>query len=79
MYSITLGTEHDVLTVLNILKAYTETLRTVYLGWKFLIGNKDDIDLLRRRSDFYYIDPVRDGNKTEHIGTVKYSIETLER
>ena len=75
MYSITLEPEHDTLTML---KAYAETF-DAGPGWKFLSGTKDDIELLRRKLGFYYSDPVRDQNKTEHIGTVKYGIEALER
>ena len=75
MYSITLEPEHDTLTML---KAYAETFEAGP-GWKFLSGTKDDIELLRRKLGFYYTDPVRDGNKTEHIGMVKYGIEALER
>ncbi len=75
MYSITLEPEHD---TLKMLKAYAETFEAGP-GWKFLSGTKDDIELLRRKLGFYYTDPVRDGNKTEHIGMVKYGIEALER
>ncbi|WP_297324598.1 SCO family protein [Nitrosomonas sp.] len=75
MYSITLEPEHDTLAML---KAYAENF-DVGPGWKFLTGTKADIELLRRRLGFYYSDPERDRNKTEHIGVVKYGIEPLER
>ncbi|MGV8712827.1 MAG: SCO family protein [Nitrosomonas sp.] len=75
MYSITLEPEHDSLAML---KAYAESF-DVGPGWKFLTGTKDDIELLRRKLGFYYSDPARDQNKTEHIGMVKYGIEALER
>ncbi len=75
MYSITLEPEHDTLTML---KAYAENF-DVGPGWKFLTGTKDDIELLRRRLGFFYSNPIRDQNKTEHIGMVKYGIEPLER
>ncbi len=75
MYSITLEPEHD---TLPMLKAYAENFG-VGPGWKFLTGTKDDIELLRKRLGFSYSDPVRDQNKTEHTGMVKYGIERLER
>ena len=75
MYSITLEPEHDTLAML---KAYAENF-DVGPGWKFLTGTKDDIEVLRRKLGFFYSDPERDQNKTEHIGVVKYGIETLER
>lgn len=75
MYSITLEPEHDTLAML---KAYAENF-DVGPGWKFLTGTKSDVELLRRRLGFYYSDPERDRNKTEHIGVVKYGIEPLER
>lgn len=75
MYSITLEPEHDTLAML---KAYANTFE-VGPGWKFLTGTKQDIELLRRKLGFYYSDPERDGNKTEHTGMIKYGIEALER
>lgn len=75
MYSITLEPEHD---TLSMLKAYADSFE-VGPGWKFLTGTKRDIELLRRKLGFYYSDPDRDQNKTEHIGMVKYGIEALER
>lgn len=75
MYSITLEPEHD---TLPMLKAYAENF-DAGPGWKFLTGTKDDIELLRRKLGFVNSDPVLDQNKTEHIGTLKYGIEPLER
>ncbi len=75
MYSITLEPEHD---TLPMLKAYAENF-DAGPGWKFLTGTKDDIELLRRKLGFVNSDPVLDQDKTEHIGTLKYGIEPLER
>ncbi len=75
MYSITLEPEHDTLAML---KAYAENFGAGP-GWKFLTGTKDDIEVLRRKLGFYYTDPERDRNKSEHTGMVKYGIEALER
>ncbi len=75
MYSITLEPEHD---TLPMLKAYAENF-DAGPGWKFLTGTKNDIELLRRKLGFVNSDPVLDQDKTEHIGTLKYGIEPLER
>lgn len=75
MYSITLEPEHD---TVKMLKAYAENF-DAGPGWKFLTGKKDDIEQLRKRLGFTYSDPALDQDRTQHIGVVKYGIESLER
>ncbi|NOU20569.1 MAG: SCO family protein [Methyloglobulus sp.] len=75
MYSISLEPEHD---TPQVLKAYAELFR-VKPGWTFLTGKKSDIEALRRHLGFSLSDPLLDKDKTQHIGVVKFGIESLER
>ena len=75
MYSITLSPELD---TPDILGEYAETFG-VQPGWLFLTGGRDDVELLRRKLGFVDPDPVVDANPTQHIGIVKFGIETLGR
>jgi protein SCO1 len=75
MYSISLEPEHD---TPEILKAYAELFH-VKEGWTFLTGKKDDIEILRKQIGFSFSDPAIDKDKTQHIGVVKFGIESLER
>ncbi len=75
MYSITLQPEHDTEAVL---KSYAQVFKTGP-GWTFLTGRKSDIEELRQHLGFSLSDPLLDKDKTQHIGVVKYGIESLER
>ena len=48
-------------------------------GWLFLTGAKADIEALRRNLGYVDLDPVRDRDRSQHIGMVRYGIEPLER
>lgn len=75
MYSISLEPERD---TPEILKAYTELFH-VQPGWTFLTGKKADIEILRKHLGFSLSDPALDKDRTQHIGVVKFGIESLER
>jgi protein SCO1 len=75
MYSISLEPEHD---TPEILKAYAELFH-VNAGWTFLTGKKEDVEVLRKQLGFSFSDPALDKDKTQHIGVVKFGIESLER
>lgn len=71
IYSITLKPEEDTPRVLNeYAKAYK-----VRKGWEFLTGTPQDIELLRRKLGFIDRDPVRDANKANHIGMLRWGNE----
>lgn len=71
MYSITLKPEEDTPAVLA---AYARAYKTGP-GWKFLTGDPKDVDLLRRKLGFIDRDPVRDANKSNHIGMLRWGNE----
>jgi protein SCO1/2 len=75
MYSISIEPEYD---TPNVLKAYTELFK-IKSGWTFLTGKKADIEELRKQLGFSFSDPKLDKDKTQHIGVVKFGIESLER
>jgi protein SCO1 len=75
MYSISLEPEHD---TPKVLKAYAELFH-VNPGWTFLTGKKADIEELRKHLGFSFSDPALDKDKNQHIGVVKFGIESLER
>jgi protein SCO1 len=75
MYSISLEPEHD---TPETLKAYAELFH-VKPGWTFLTGKKADIELLRKQLGFSFSDQAVDKDRTQHIGVVKFGIESLER
>jgi protein SCO1 len=75
MYSITLEPEHD---TQEVLKSYADIFH-VKPGWTFLTGKKADIEELRKHLGFSFSDPLLDQDKTQHIGVVKFGIESLER
>jgi protein SCO1/2 len=75
MYSISLEPEKD---TPEMLKAYAELFH-VKEGWTFLTGKKGDIELLRKQLGFSLSDPALDQDKTQHIGVVKFGIESIER
>jgi protein SCO1/2 len=74
MYSITLKPEEDTPAVL---KKYAEAYKTKP-GWLFLTGDPKDVELLRQSLGFIDRDPVRDANKSNHIGMVRYGNEALQ-
>lgn len=74
MYSITLDPERDTPAVLN---RYAKSYQTKP-GWLFLTGNAKDVELLRRSLGFIDRDPLRDGNKSNHIGMVRYGNEARQ-
>jgi protein SCO1 len=71
IYSITLKPEEDTPKVLN---AYAKAYK-VRKGWEFLTGDPKDIELLRRKLGFIDRDPVRDANKSNHIGMLRWGNE----
>jgi len=46
-------------------------------GWTFLTGKPEDIEAIRAAIGFKYPDPVIDGDKTQHIGNIRYGNEPL--
>lgn len=75
MYSITLDPEHD---TPQVLQEYARAFQ-VKPGWLFLTGAKADIEVLRRNLGYVDLDPVKDRDRSQHIGMVRYGIEPLER
>jgi hypothetical protein len=75
MYSITLKPQQDT----------PEGLREYAIGhgvkpgWLFLTGKPNDIETLRGKLDFVDSNPVRDREKSKHIGVVLYGNEALDR
>ena len=74
MYSITLDPERDTPAVLN---RYAKAYHTKP-GWLFLTGNPKDVELLRRSLGFIDLDPLRDANKSNHIGMLRYGNEARQ-
>ena len=74
MYSITLAPEQD---SPGVLARYAFSY-DIGPGWKFLTGAPADIELLRRKLGFTWADPVRDAQRTNHIGTLRYGNEPLQ-
>jgi protein SCO1/2 len=75
MYSITLEPEHD---TQEVLKSYADIFH-VKPGWTPLPPKKADIEELRKHLGFSFSDPLLDKDRTQHIGVVKFGIESLER
>ena len=75
MYSITLKPEED---TPSVLARYALDHR-VRPGWWFLTGQRDDIELLRRKLGFVDPDPVVDADSAQHTGVIRYGNEPLER
>ncbi|HEU5132421.1 MAG TPA: SCO family protein [Pyrinomonadaceae bacterium] len=71
IYSITLKPEED---TPKVLKDYAKAYKTGP-GWEFLTGNPKDIELLRQKLGFIDRDPVRDANKSNHIGMLRWGNE----
>jgi protein SCO1 len=75
MYSITLLPEHDTRAVLN---EYAKA-HGVQPGWLFLTGAKGDVELLRRKLGFSFLDPAADADRSQHTGMVRIGNEPLNR
>src|SRR5215217_9284309 len=71
IYSITLKPEED---TPKVLKAYAKAYK-VGPGWEFLTGDPKDIELLRQKLGFIDRDPLRDENKSNHIGMLRWGNE----
>ena len=71
IYSITLKPEED---TPKTLAAYAKAYK-VRPGWKFLTGDPKDIELLRQKLGFIDRDPVRDADKSNHIGMLRWGNE----
>jgi protein SCO1/2 len=72
-YSFTLTPEQD---TPEVLARYAKG-HGVGPGWWFLTGKPADLERLRRALGFAYADPVEDGDKTNHVGMVRYGTEPL--
>ena len=73
MYSITLKPEED---TPQRLAAYAKAYK-VRPGWKFLTGDPKDVELLRQKLGFIDRDPVRDADKSNHIGMLRFGNEPM--
>ena len=71
MYSITLKPEED---TPERLAAYAKAYK-VGPGWQFLTGDPKDVELLRQKLGFIDRDPVRDADKSNHIGMLRWGNE----
>ena len=74
VYTITLSPDQD---SPGVLARYAFSY-DIGPGWKFLTGEPADIELLRRKLGFTWADPVRDAQRTNHIGTLRYGNEPLQ-
>jgi protein SCO1/2 len=72
MYSFSLQGQDSPKT----LAAYREKYK-VKPGWTFLTGNRDTMELLRRKLGFTYPDPKVDADKDQHIGNIRFGSEPL--
>src|SRR5262249_54841828 len=73
MYSITLKPTED---MPKDLAAYAKAYK-VGPGWRFLTGDPKDIELIRQKLGFIDRDPVRDANRSNHIGMLRWGNEPL--
>ena len=71
IYSITLKPEED---TPKVLREYAKAYK-VGPGWQFLTGNPKDVELLRQKLGFIDRDPVRDADKSNHIGMLRWGNE----
>jgi protein SCO1/2 len=70
--SFTLDPAHD---TPNALKKYAAMHQAGGPGWSFLTGSPATMEMLRRRLGFTDPDPVRDKDRENHIGNVRYGNE----
>ncbi|HEY2962118.1 MAG TPA: SCO family protein [Pyrinomonadaceae bacterium] len=73
IYSITLKPAED---TPRDLAAYARAYK-VGPGWQFLTGDPNDVELIRQKLGFIDRDPVRDANKSNHIGMLRWGNEPL--
>ncbi len=73
MYSFTLKPEED---DVDAIRRYRE-MHHARPGWTFLTGKLEDLEKIRKGIGFTYPDPKIDGDKTQHIGNVRYGNEPL--
>jgi len=73
MYSFTLKPDED---SVDDIRAHREMLGAKP-GWTFLTGKSQDIETIRAAIGFKYPDPAIDGDKTQHIGNIRYGNEPL--
>jgi protein SCO1/2 len=73
MYSITLKPDED---SVDDIRAHRDMLGAKP-GWTFLTGKPQDIETIRAAIGFKYPDPAIDGDKTQHIGNIRYGNEPL--
>jgi protein SCO1/2 len=73
MYSFTLKPEED---DVRAIKSFREMFGA-RPGWTFLTGKAENLELIRKGIGFKYPDPAIDGDKTQHIGNVRYGNEPL--
>lgn len=74
MYSLSLKPDEDTPEALN---DYVKE-RKIGPGWKFVTGKPADLELIRRNLGFTDPDPVRDADKTNHTGMVRFGNEPLQ-
>lgn len=73
MYTITLKPQED---TVSVIRDYRKELGAGP-GWTFFTGKPADIESVRKGIGFTYPDPKVDGDKTQHIGNVRYGNEAL--
>jgi protein SCO1/2 len=73
MYSFTLKPEED---TVDVIRKYREKYHAGP-GWDFFTAKPDDMEKLRKAIGFTYPDPKIDGDKTQHIGNIRYGNEPL--
>ncbi len=74
MYSVTLKPKEDTVQVLN---THAKAMNAKP-GWLFLTGSEEDIELLRRSQGFVDPDPIRDKDKNNHTGNVRFGNEKMQ-
>jgi len=75
MYSITLQPEFDTAAAL-------QDYRRKYgikPGWTFLTGQRNDVDLIRRKLGFFDPDPVVDADLRQHTGMLRIGHDARDR
>jgi protein SCO1 len=75
IYSITLDPEMD---SPGTLRDYAAA-HHIGPGWLFLTGKPQDMELLRRSLGFVQRNPLRDADKTQHIGVIRFGTEACTR
>jgi protein SCO1/2 len=75
MHSITLKPDEDKPADL---KMYVE-MHGIKPGWLFLTGQRDDIEVLRRKLGFRDPNPTFDRDVSQHIGLVRFGNEAIDR